>query len=142
MGYNADGQLGFEKSNIANWVVTAMSQPTPKFSRIFCGSYHTMGITDDGELWTWEWNHFKQLGNFLGFFDNFSNFSAFHLLFLIPSLTSSHPPPSFLLSFSFFPSFTSSHPPPSFLLSFTHTSQVRLQAAPLSPTRSPSPLRP
>lgn len=27
-----------------------------------CGGYHTVAITDKGEMYSWGWNHFGQLG--------------------------------------------------------------------------------
>jgi hypothetical protein len=69
-GYNEDGQLGFGNmtrysAGITNFVPGAVvGAKIPKFSRIFCGSYHSMALTGDGDLYLWGWNYFGQLSNF------------------------------------------------------------------------------
>jgi regulator of chromosome condensation len=62
MGYNEDGQLGSDVQLTRNPRPIPMNQPAPKFSKILCGGFHSMGITENGEVWDWGWNCDGQLG--------------------------------------------------------------------------------
>ena len=38
------------------------NSPKPKFSDVFCGSYHTFALTEDEAIYTWGLNNYGQLG--------------------------------------------------------------------------------
>ena len=39
------------------------NSPKPKFSDVFCGSYHTFALTEDEAIYTWGLNNYGQLGD-------------------------------------------------------------------------------
>lgn len=71
-GWNESGQLGlpasFSNKKLSE-IVTV--QATPQLldfphdaiiKTVSCGSRHTAAISEDGQLWTWGWNGYNQLG--------------------------------------------------------------------------------
>ncbi|CAH1782752.1 unnamed protein product [Owenia fusiformis] len=72
-GWNETGQLGLGFSMTQNSGETHINlQPTPtlietneeiNFVTVACGSRHTVGLTDLGDVYTWGWNQHGQLGH-------------------------------------------------------------------------------
>ena len=77
-GWNDSGQIGscLDDTNEENKVITKENIPklifTPSllntpldvcFSDIFAGSRHSAAISDDGNVFTWGWNGYGQLGH-------------------------------------------------------------------------------
>lgn len=63
-GSNTDGQIGIGHS-LGN-VMTPFQlvlNPMPEFKSISCGAFHTMLLTVDGEIYTFGFNKFGQIGN-------------------------------------------------------------------------------
>jgi alpha-tubulin suppressor-like RCC1 family protein len=38
-----------------------ITAPVP-FFKVTCGTYHSLGLTEDGDLYSWGWNYYGQLG--------------------------------------------------------------------------------
>ena len=60
-GYNDDGELGIGDTTDRHAPVK-VSVNGQKIVAVAAGAYHTAAITDSGELWTWGWNGYGQLG--------------------------------------------------------------------------------
>lgn len=61
-GHGGYGQLGHSEGDKCTPVMVIMPTPT-KVCKVACGSYHSLAITVDGELYSWGSNNCGQLGN-------------------------------------------------------------------------------
>jgi hypothetical protein len=63
-GYNLEGQhgCGQNRESAESDTINPSVTPGTKFTKIFAGSYHALGLTENGDLYTWGWNEFGQLG--------------------------------------------------------------------------------
>ena len=67
-GWNEHGQLGHSASPQAPSTVPLPtlienSDNCVNFTAISCGARHSVAVTEDGQLYTWGWNEYGQLGN-------------------------------------------------------------------------------
>ena len=67
-GWNEHGQLGHSAGPQAPSTIslpTLIENPdnSVNFAAIRCGARHSAAVTEDGQLYTWGWNEYGQLGN-------------------------------------------------------------------------------
>ena len=67
-GWNEHGQLGHSTGPQAPSTIslpTLIENPdnNVNFTAISCGARHSAAVTEDGQLYTWGWNEYGQLGN-------------------------------------------------------------------------------
>ncbi|MDZ7817030.1 MAG: RCC1 repeat- and reductase domain-containing protein [Planctomycetota bacterium] len=63
-GYNNDGQLGDGTNDTSNVPVqVSLSGCMDTVVAIAAGGDHSLALCEDGEVWTWGWNPFGQLGD-------------------------------------------------------------------------------
>lgn len=67
-GWNEHGQLGHSAGPQAPSTIslpTLIENPdnNVNFTAISCGAQHSAAVTEDGQLYTWGWNEYGQLGN-------------------------------------------------------------------------------
>jgi alpha-tubulin suppressor-like RCC1 family protein len=62
-GENADCQVLPSLNTTSTNIATPHMIPTPvTFSKVSCGTYHSLGLTEDGDLYSWGWNYYGQRG--------------------------------------------------------------------------------
>ncbi|MBD2892565.1 hypothetical protein amrb99_14750 [Actinomadura sp. RB99] len=62
-GYNNTGQLGIGNNNDSSVPVQVPLPEDVRFTAVAGGSAHSLALSSTGQMWSWGWNNYGQLGN-------------------------------------------------------------------------------